>query len=122
MCYLLLTNEQIALNAYQLSLHEEQHFPFALTGINLSQICLQTLRQGHLNRILNSKNDVFNTFNLFYCSLFLKFFQLWSDGKKTIVDSNDVLKGRHSYRNSAQKPLVTVFSEDYSPSASYNEI
>ena len=94
MCYLLLTNEQIALSAYKLSQDEVQNFPFALTGINISQICLQTLRQGHLNRILNSKNDVFNTFNLFYCSMFLKFFQLWSDGRKTILDSNDVLKGK----------------------------
>lgn len=93
MCYLLLTNEQIALSAFKLSQNEVQNFPFALIGINISQICLQTLRQGHLNRILNSKNDVFNTFNLFYCSMFLKFFQLWSDGKRTIMDSDLVLKG-----------------------------
>lgn len=93
MCYLLLNNEKLALSIFQLSLDTDQNFPFALTGITISQICLQTLRQGHLNRILNSKNDVFNTFNLFYCSLFLKFYQLWSEGKKTILDSNDVFKG-----------------------------
>lgn len=63
-------------------------------GITISQICLQTLRQGSLNRILNSKNEVFYTYNNFYCSLFLKFYQIWSDGKKTILNSNDVIKGK----------------------------
>ncbi|ESO86310.1 hypothetical protein LOTGIDRAFT_176910, partial [Lottia gigantea] len=40
---------QIARDIYKLSLHPTQNFPFCVMGINISRICLQSLREDFLN-------------------------------------------------------------------------
>lgn len=77
---------------YQMSLDSHQHFPFAITSMNITQISLQTLRQGLLNRAINKSGSVLKTFNQFYFGVFLSFFSIWKKEKKTIVDTGYVFK------------------------------
>ena len=44
----------LALEIYKLSQHETQNFPFAIMSINITRIALQTLREGKLNKWVQS--------------------------------------------------------------------
>lgn len=78
---------------YELSLHSEQHFPFAITSMNITQISLQVMREGLLNKFINETGSALKIFNQFYYGTFIKFFTIWKNDKKTIVDIGFVLKG-----------------------------
>lgn len=83
----------LAKEIYKLSLDSHQHFPFAVMGTNVTQISLQVLREGLLNKECNQTKSVIKVFNWFYCGLFFHLFKIWKSDKKTIVDSGFVLKG-----------------------------
>lgn len=86
---------------YALSLDGRQHFPFAVLGMNISQLGLQVLREGRLNGILRQRQtSVLNILNRFYFGAFAAFYKVWTggeggeeDGGKTILDMGYVLKG-----------------------------
>ncbi|UXI20171.1 hypothetical protein NH340_JMT06114 [Sarcoptes scabiei] len=77
---------------YEKSLDSLQHYPFAITSINLTQIALQTLRDGLLNNEINRSNSVLDVFNRFYYGIFIRFYEIWKDQNKTIIDIGYVLK------------------------------
>lgn len=81
---------------YALSLDSRQHFPFAVLGMNISQLGLQVLREGRLNGIIRQRQtSVLNTLNRFYFGIFAVFYKVWTEeGGKTIVDMGYVLKGK----------------------------
>ena len=101
---------RVAQRIYQLSLDPVQNFPFCVTSINVTRMCLQELKRDNLNREIvraerstakvgRYSDDVdacLSTFMLFYQSLFYRLFIEWRDGRKTIADSGFVLKSLES--------------------------
>jgi len=87
--------EKLANQIYALSLDRRQQFPFCVMGTNVTQIAIQTLREGHLNKEFNKRGQsVLRLFNLFYAGLYYKLYQKWKLGNKTIADAGYVLKGK----------------------------
>ncbi|XP_027201109.2 ELMO domain-containing protein 3-like [Dermatophagoides pteronyssinus] len=97
---------QLSKEIYNLSLDQIQHYPFAITSMNITQIILQMLRDGSLNHFINESDSVLNIFNQFYFGTFLYFHKIWKNDKKTIMDIGFVLKDlRHYVRNNLKKIL-----------------
>jgi hypothetical protein len=69
-------------------------FPFAVTGLNMSQLALYCLRKGLLNNEINRRGPpVFLTFNLFYSSLYLTFARSWeSTPNASIAQAGTILR------------------------------
>ncbi|OTF82215.1 ELMO domain-containing protein 3-like protein [Euroglyphus maynei] len=84
---------QLSKEIYDLSMDQVQHYPFAITSMNITQIVLQMLRDGSLNCFINQSDSVLNIFNQFYYGTFLHFHKIWKNDKKTIMDIGYVLKG-----------------------------
>jgi len=82
---------------YDLSLDSVQHFPFAIMSMNITQISLQVLREGLLNRMAQENESTLRTLNQFYFGTFLTFYKVWTNQKKTIVDTGYVLKGECNF-------------------------
>ena len=59
-----------------------------------TQISLQVLREGRLNKLISRNESVLDVLNHFYFGTFLTFYKVWSEEKKTIVDTGYVLKGK----------------------------
>lgn len=78
---------------YNLSLDSSQHFPFAVMSMNISQIALQVLREGLLNNLIHQEQSALSALNHFYFGTFLAFYKVWTQEKKTIIDTGYVLKG-----------------------------
>lgn len=79
---------------YALSLDQRQHFPFAVMSTNITQIALQILREGLLNKECNQAKCVLRVFNWFYSGIFFRLFKIWKENNKTIADSGYVLRGK----------------------------
>ena len=88
-------------------------FPFAVTGLNLTQMSLYCLRKGILNKEINRRgHPVILTFNLFYSSLFLKFSRIWqSRPNASISDAGFILKDiRSQVRRGVRGNILQVLS------------
>ncbi len=79
---------------YALSLDQRQHFPFAVMSTNITQIALQILREGLLNKECNQAKCVLRVFNWFYSGIFFRLYKIWKENNKTIADSGYVLRGK----------------------------
>ncbi|XP_046543427.1 LOW QUALITY PROTEIN: uncharacterized protein LOC124253659 [Haliotis rubra] len=81
----------LARDVYKLSLHPTQNFPFCVMGINMSRICIQSLREALLNKECNRRRQVMEVVNEFYVGTYLHLYQIWRKGK-SISDSGHVIK------------------------------
>ena len=93
--FLILSTETSILckEIYRLSTDKRQHFPFAVMSTNVTQISLQVLREGLLNKECNEAKTVLKVFNWFYSGVFYRLYKIWRENDKTIVDSGYVLRG-----------------------------
>jgi hypothetical protein len=72
------------------SCHPTRYYPFAATGVNITQLCLGLLREGRLDRILSSNcgnddngvnGDKLSKFHSVFAELFVRFSELWETEK-----------------------------------------
>ena len=89
----------LAKEIYRLSVDRRQHFPFAVMSTNITQIALQVLREGLLNKECNEAKCVLKVFNWFYSGVFYRLYRIWREQNKTIIDSGYVLRGMSSKVN-----------------------
>lgn len=94
---------------YDLSMDNVQHYPFAITSMNITQIALQMLRDGLLNNLINQSDSVLTIFNQIYFGTFLQFHKIWKNDKKTIMDIGFVLKGKNCLIHT-QKKLISILN------------
>ena len=95
------------------SLSVDSSFPFAVMGLNLTQISLYCLRKGFLNREINRRGSpVFLTFNLFYANLFMKFLAAWKSKQDACVsDVGSILRDiRVNARKKVRQDILEVLS------------
>lgn len=91
--------QALSKDIYKLSLDERQFFPFAITGLNLTQLSLQILRQDLLNKYIIKFDSTLKAFNQFYFGLFHRFYQIWREGNKSIMDTGYVLRGLRGWKH-----------------------
>ncbi|XP_037091813.1 ELMO domain-containing protein 3-like isoform X2 [Pollicipes pollicipes] len=83
---------RLAADAYRLSLHERQNFPFMVLSINITRLALNALRHGVLNRECNLRLAVMDVLNEYYVCIMCEFYRIWKAQGRTIADSGNVLK------------------------------
>lgn len=66
-------------NVYEHSLNEIYHFPLAVGLLNMTEIMLQTLREGKLNHVILRQKSVMNACNAYYFAVFFMFFNIYKD-------------------------------------------
>ncbi|XP_063787971.1 ELMO domain-containing protein 3 [Pseudophryne corroboree] len=82
----------LAHDIFRLSQHHTQNFPFCIMSINITRICIQTLREERVSRECNRRQQVFAVLNDFYVAIFYHLYHLWKTQNKTISDSGFILK------------------------------
>ncbi|XP_010000785.1 PREDICTED: ELMO domain-containing protein 3 [Chaetura pelagica] len=91
----LLTHPQLlplAQEIFRLSHHETQSFPFCIMSVNITHMVLQALKEEHLSRVCNRRQEVIPVLNHLHAATFLQLFQLWRGQHRTIADASFVLK------------------------------
>jgi len=89
----------------------ESSFPFAIMGLNMTQIAIQCLRKGLLHKEINRRGSpVLLTFNLFYSSLFHRFLKSWKK-HPNFASINSILNELRSKAGKGVKHhILTVLS------------
>jgi len=74
--------------------HKTSWYSFAITGINLTALELELLRERHLQYYLISHEASVESFNEFYCYLFAEFNNYWFKRTEpvTVMNFNEVFK------------------------------
>ncbi|VDD89515.1 unnamed protein product [Enterobius vermicularis] len=70
----------------ELSNDKVQNFPFAIVSLNWTQIVIERLKRGKLNRLANQENSVLSVVNGIYRGCFLTFQTLWRARQCTTAD------------------------------------
>ncbi|XP_052661512.1 ELMO domain-containing protein 3 isoform X2 [Harpia harpyja] len=82
----------LAQEIFKLSQHETQNFPFCIMSVNITRIIIQALREEHLSRECNRRQQVIAVLNDLYAAAFLQLYRVWKWQHKTVVDSGFLLK------------------------------
>ncbi|KAM6191231.1 LOW QUALITY PROTEIN: ELMO domain-containing protein 3 [Sarcoramphus papa] len=82
----------LAREIFQLSQHETQNFPFCIMSVNITRIVLRALREEHLSRECNRRQQVIAVLNDLYAAAFLRLYRVWKRQRKTVADSGFLLK------------------------------
>ncbi|XP_022711099.1 ELMO domain-containing protein 3-like isoform X2 [Varroa jacobsoni] len=85
-------NETVTKDIYRISLHATQNFPFAVMGINMTKIVLESLREDCLNRICNERQGVLPVLNDFYVGTYLIMFLSWTKHAATVYDTGYIMQ------------------------------
>ena len=85
--YLLDRSLPLTLEMFTYSREGTYQFPFAIVSINLTQIALNSLRDGCLTKLCNKHDQVFITLNEYYMAMFHRFFLLWKSQRQSSSSS-----------------------------------
>ncbi|KAI6187896.1 ELMO domain-containing protein [Aphelenchoides besseyi] len=69
----------------------ENGFPFAVVGLNVTHMLLKLLKSGKIDRYLNKKTSLIDLLNRVYARSFLEVMQIWWKAKCTICDFQVIL-------------------------------
>ncbi|XP_042715230.2 ELMO domain-containing protein 3 isoform X1 [Chrysemys picta bellii] len=96
----------LARDVFKLSQHESQNFPFCVMSINITRIVIQALREEHLSRECNRRQQVIAVLNDLYVATSLRLYVIWKTQQKTISDSGFVLKELEAFAKKKPKQLL----------------
>ncbi|KAK2945250.1 putative ELMO/CED-12 family protein [Blattamonas nauphoetae] len=120
MLYLPSVHPKCASVIYKLSQIPSISFPYAVVSINLTAHCLNALRNGKVNKILNKQNDPFDTIMKLHAGAFLKFYSIWKSGSYSIVNVADVLQT--ILKSVVNNPSLVVETFEKASQAQFDEI
>ncbi|XP_067168519.1 ELMO domain-containing protein 3 isoform X4 [Apteryx mantelli] len=94
MLYFVMDSQTLPLahKIFKLSQHETQSFPFCLMSVNITRIVIQALREECLSRECNRRQQVIVVLNDVYVAAFLRLYGVWKAQRKTVADSDFLLK------------------------------
>lgn len=84
--------QQIAMDVFQYSREHNQEIPFSILTLNITGLALQALREGHLSKECNRRDQVFAVLNDFMASVLLSFFHTWQRQKRSPMEVGMVLQ------------------------------
>ncbi|XP_039275433.1 ELMO domain-containing protein 3 [Nilaparvata lugens] len=87
----------LARKLYTVANSDNQAFPLAVLSLNVTQIALNALRSGKLNKECNNRQTVLLVVNLFYIAVLHYIITIWVAEQKTIKDSGYLLKDAEKY-------------------------
>ncbi|OQR67256.1 ELMO domain-containing protein 3-like [Tropilaelaps mercedesae] len=100
-------NEAVARDLYQVSLHATQNFPFAIMGINMTKIALESLREECLNKICSQRRCVLPVLNDFYVGTYLIMFLSWTKHAATIHDTGYIMQEVKKFVKSSPAEVIS---------------
>ena len=77
MIYFLDKSLPLALEMFNYSQEGKRQFPFATVSLNMTNIALSSLRDGHLTKLCKKQDQVFVTLGDYYIGIFYRFFLTW---------------------------------------------
>ncbi|XP_054258907.1 ELMO domain-containing protein 3-like isoform X2 [Macrosteles quadrilineatus] len=86
----------LSLKLHTVANSETQPFPLAVLSLNVTNIALNALRAGRLNKECNARHSVFDVLNLFYTVVINYIYVRWTGEHKSLKDSGVLLKGTFS--------------------------
>ncbi|EMP28561.1 ELMO domain-containing protein 3 [Chelonia mydas] len=84
----------------------KENFPFCVMSINITRIVIQALREEHLSRECNRRQQVIAVLNDLYVATSLRLYVIWKTQQKTISDSGFVLKDLEAFAKKKPKQLL----------------
>ncbi|XP_067168516.1 ELMO domain-containing protein 3 isoform X1 [Apteryx mantelli] len=108
MLYFVMDSQTLPLahKIFKLSQHETQSFPFCLMSVNITRIVIQALREECLSRECNRRQQVIVVLNDVYVAAFLRLYGVWKAQRKTVADSDFLLKELESFTKKKPKQLL----------------
>lgn len=97
---------------YQYSLSENFHFPLAVGLLNMTEIMLQTLREGKLYKMILQQKSAINAVNTFYFAVFFKFFIMYKANKCTESDFGELKKKIMNLARGSPAKLIAEYIKD----------
>uniref|UniRef100_A0AC35TNK3 Calmodulin n=1 Tax=Rhabditophanes sp. KR3021 TaxID=114890 RepID=A0AC35TNK3_9BILA len=88
-----------------LSLDKTQNFPFAVVGLNFTNIIIQRLRTGKLDQLADKEKTYFSVVNGIYRGVWLMFYRIWKSRNCTIKDFGHVLEEKEEMGSGSSHQL-----------------
>ncbi len=98
--------------AYSYSLNENHHFPLAVGLLNMTEIVLQVLREGKLDKAILQQKSVINTVNSLYFAVFFKFFGVYRANKYTENEFGELKKTVMEIARKKPRKLIGEFIKE----------
>ena len=107
---------------YTYSLDENHHFPLAVGLLNMTEIMLQTLREGKLHNTILQQKSVINAVNTYYFAVFFKFFVMYRSNKCTESDFGELKKTVAEIAKKNPGKIIADFIKDKEIFTKFNSV
>ncbi|NXL39740.1 ELMD3 protein, partial [Glaucidium brasilianum] len=101
-----LSHHKTQAQTFSITLIFLQDFPFCIMSVNITHIVIQALKEEHLSRECNRRQQVIAVLNDLYVAAFLQLYRVWKWQHKTIADSSFLLKELESSAKKKPKQLL----------------
>ena len=92
--------------------HRDTHVvPFVVLALEFSQLALEALENGTLNKICNKRDQVFVPVNEFYMAAFYHYFQTWKSSQKSILQLGLLMKQCGDYCKTHPRQVMEQFDK-----------
>ncbi len=83
------------------STEKEHSIPFCMLSLNLTQVALNSLREGYLSQLCNKRDQVFVLLNEYHIAMLYHYFHIWKTQSKTIGEVGTLIQevGQYAQRN-----------------------
>ena len=103
--------------------HRDTHvIPFAVLSLEFSQLALQALDSGCLNKLCNKRDQVFVLVNEFYMAAFHHYYQSWKSGQKSILQLGLLMQECGDYCKKHPRQVMQDFDKHLSIREPQNQL
>ena len=101
----------LAMEIYNFSRDTAHSVPFCVLSFNFTRMTLSALREGHLSKICNKRDQVLVVVNEFHTAMFYRYYQIWKSRQVTDLEVGPLIQevGEYSKKN-AKHVLVELSS------------
>jgi guanylate kinase len=103
--------------------HKDTHIiPFMVMAFEFSQLCLDVLDSGGLNKVCNKRDQVFVVVNEFYMAAFHYYYQNWKSSQKSILQLGLLMQQCGDYCKSHPRQVMHEFDKYLSVNEPQNQL
>lgn len=103
--------------------HKDTHvIPFVVMAFEFSQLCLEVLDSGGLNKVCNKRDQVFVVVNEFYMAAFHYYYQNWKSSQKSILQLGLLMQQTGDYCKAHPRQVMLEFDKYLSIKEPQNQL
>ena len=103
--------------------HKDTHvIPFVVMAFEFSQLCLEVLDGGGLNKVCNKRDQVFVVINEFYMAAFHYYYQNWKSSQKSILQLGLLMQQCGDYCKTHPRQVMLEFDKYLSIKEPQNQL